>query len=199
MSEQPTPRSFHGETSAKIRNFVPLLSLFFSLLLSLSTSTSSFSSSRNGKNRDRTRGGKGKRGRVVALVRAHNAHFSGTPRIPSLRFPQLAQFPLFSLPLLPPIPFLSLAFSPRRTKVARLFACFKENSQIPESAKDLLWKSERPPAAHQTKKEELISHCLKSHFYVTLNVLTFVVMTEAFIFLKERNSIAKRFSVPPAT
>lgn len=123
-SEQPTPRSFHSETSAKIRNFVlPFsLSLFF-------RSSSSFSS-RNGKNRDRTRDGKGKRRggkRVVALVRAHNAHFSGTPRIPSLRFPRLAQFPFpFSfLPLFflsPPPP----SFSPHFFSFPGFFAASNE-------------------------------------------------------------------------
>lgn len=65
-SEQPTPRSFHSETSAKIPNFIfpSPFSLFLSLFFSSSSSSlSSFSSFRNGKNRDRTRSGKGKRER----------------------------------------------------------------------------------------------------------------------------------------
>lgn len=123
-SEQPTPRSFHSETSAKIPNFIfpSPFSLFLSLFSPPPPSSPPFppfETEKIGIGQGAARG-KERGDEVVALVRAHNAHFSGTPRIPSLRFPRLRAIPP-STPFWSPIPFLSLAFSRVRTKVARLF------------------------------------------------------------------------------
>lgn len=81
-------------------------------------------------------------------------------------------------------PWLFFAFEPRLLDFSR---ALKKIHRFPSWRKTSFESAGERARLHAapTEKEELISRCLKAHFYATLNVVTFVVTTEALVRLKE--------------